>query len=310
MRKEPSTQDPVSRRDASSIDETPAFFTAGAETLFGILTRPVADPVGTALIALPGGGYIPSTHRNRMWVRLCRAAAAEGMHAIRFDYHGVGESTGAIHRYRLDEPFVDDLMGAVYWLEALGIDRFIAVGTCFGARTSLSAAHLISGLRGLVLISCPVQDFGEGEKASTHLAAQWSLGRYLRAALRPQVIKGLFDSRRRRSYRRLAGAKLRTLARPAGRNGSAAGSASPLFLQPLSLLVERGIPVLFVYGTDDMAYEAFRRALDGELGKLVARSASRIQVETVPGLLDGFPQIEAQERCLTVVREWIAIRRL
>lgn len=309
MREAPSTKNPDSRQDASSIDEIPAFFAAGAETLFGILTRPVADPVGTALIALPGGGYIPSTHRNQMWVRLCRAAAADGLHAMRFDYHGVGESTGAIHRYRLDEPFVDDLMGAVQSLEALGIDRFLSVGTCFGARTSLSAAHLIPGLAGLVLISCPVQDFGEGEKASTHLAAQWSLRRYLRAALRPRVITGLFDSRRRRSYRRLARAKLRTLARPAGRNGSADGLASPRFLEPLSQLMERGIPVLFVYGTDDMAYEAFRRALDGALGKLVDRSESGIQVETVPGLLDGFPQIEAQERCLTIVREWIASRR-
>jgi len=306
MTEAPGTRTKSRGRVASSKNETPTFFAAGDETLFGILTHPIADPVGMGVIALPGGGYIPSTHRNRMWVRLCRAAAAEGLHALRFDYHGVGESTGVIRRYRLDEPFVDDLMGAVHWLEDDGIDRFITVGTCFGARTALSASGLIPGLAGLALISCPVRDFGEGEKASTHIATEWPMGRYVRSALRPQVLVGLFDARRRRSYSRLAKAKLHALARGSGGKGSAEGSASPNFLQPLSQLVERRIPVLFVYGTDDMAYEAFRGALDGRLGELVARSESRIQVETVPGLLDGFPQIEAQDRCLTIVREWIA----
>ena len=309
MREEPRVRTSDRRRVATSWDETPTLFAAGGETLFGILTRATAAPVGTAVIAIQGGAYVPSTHRNRMWVRLCRAVAAEGLHAMRFDYHGVGESTGVVQRYRLDEPFVDDLMGAVGWLQAEGIERFIAVGTCFGARTALSAAGQIAGLAGLVLISCPVRDFEQEEKTSTHLADHWSLGRYVRNAVRPQVLIGLFDARRRRSYSRLAKAKLHTLARSGRGKGSADRYASPNFLQPLSQLVERRIPVLFVYGAEDMAHEAFSGALGGRLGELVSRDQSPIRVETVPGLLDGFPQIEAQDRCLTIVREWITSHR-
>ena len=124
----------------TSRSETPFYFPVGDETLFGILTEPSGDPSGTVAVLLRGAAQGPSAGRNQASARMCRRFAEEGMHAVRFDYRGVGDSTGTVERFRLDQPFEDDLKGATGWLRDRGMDRFALVGTCFGARTALACA--------------------------------------------------------------------------------------------------------------------------------------------------------------------------
>lgn len=133
-------------------EESLCFFPAAGEMLFGALTRPRRPRSDVVVTMLTGGGYITSTHRNRLNVRLARRVASAGYNAFRFDYHGTGESGGTAESFYLDSPFVDDLRGAISWLESQGLSRHVLVGTAFGARTALVAAPAMSGVEGVVLI--------------------------------------------------------------------------------------------------------------------------------------------------------------
>jgi pimeloyl-ACP methyl ester carboxylesterase len=256
----------------TTSQETPVFFPAGQETLFGILTSPTVEAIGSAVIFLPTGGLLPSPNRNRLAVRFCRRLASEGYHAMRFDYRGVGESTGVARHLRLDEPFVDDVEGAIRWIQGQGIGKYVLVGSCFGARTALAWARRANGVQGIVLISAPVSNLG------ARSAAEWAGGEYPTPRLRLQAL------------RRLA-------------------MVNPDFLEPLADLVERRVPILFVYGTSDRDYEEFQRSRDGRLGTILKRGGSRIEVKTLTGRLHGFPQLGPQDAVIELISKWLHRQR-
>lgn len=296
-------------------DETLLYFPAGEETLFGIFTRPTVDPLGIAVIVLPGGGG-GTTNRNGISVRLCRRLAAEGYHSLRFDYHGIGESTGIVEQFRVDEPFTEDLEGAVRWVEAQGIDKIVLFGNCFGARTALSYAPEVAGLVGVAMGSPGPRDFAMGERTSTRLAIEWSFRDYVVKALNPKTARELLDPKVRAKARRAVKTKWAALVNKVkGRLGMKVTQdarlvpISPLFLEPLEALVEREVPILFIYGEEDDFYQEFLRAKAGKLGKILARGNGSVDVRTLPGEVHGFARTRAQGPVIDVVSEWLADRR-
>lgn len=300
---------------ATSRQETPVFFRAGGHRLFGVFTRPTADPVGVAVVVLPGAEHNTSTGRNRFTVRLCRRLAVAGYHAMRLDYHGVGESTGTIDRFRLDDPFVQDLDGTVRWIERQGVHRFVLVGWCFGARTSLAYAAEAPGVQGLVLISVPVRDYERGERSITRVALEESVWAILRRGLRPATLRELVgDERRRRRVVRLARAKGRVLrARLRGR-GPGRGDdplwVSPQFVDQVGRLVSRRVPVLFVFGTGDDVYEDFVRARAGRLGHILEAGERTAQVVVLEGQVHGLSGVRLQDDLLGIVQGWLGRGRV
>lgn len=296
--------------EAPLAEEEPAFFSAGSETLFGILTRPNVKSLGIAVVMLPGGaGTRLSSNRNRLSVRFARRVSQLGYHAFRFDFHGAGESTGAEEFLRLDQPFVDDVDGAVRWLRQQGVSRFVLIGSCFGARTALASASRLSGVRGAVLISPPVRDYGEGERVVTRLANDWSIWRYLGRALRPRVLMGFFTRDRRPVYAKAARLKWRSLQSRlrVGSRAEGEGVASPKFTEPLMNLLERRIPVLILYGDAEESYQEFRQARRGRLAALL--EGADATVSTLPGSVHGFTSVEIQDAVLDVVADWLARQR-
>ena len=76
--------------EVSCESEDATFFPAGQDQLFGVLTSPVLHARGIALIMLAGGATL-SFDVNRWPVRLCRRAAALGLHAFRSTITGWGK---------------------------------------------------------------------------------------------------------------------------------------------------------------------------------------------------------------------------
>ena len=77
--------------------EETALFACAGDTLLGILTKP-ETPADTGVIVLVGGPhYRIGSHRQ--FVLLSRGMAAAGYAALRFDYRGVGDSTGELHTF-------------------------------------------------------------------------------------------------------------------------------------------------------------------------------------------------------------------
>lgn len=251
---------------ARGYDDIPAFFAVGDETLFGVLAEPVGGENGKTVTMLTGGGYVTSTHRNRAYVRLARRLTALGYRSFRFDYHGTGESTGTVDAFNLEEPFVEDLRGAISWLEGRSLTQHVLVGSCFGARTALAAAPEVEELHGVVLISPPVRD------------AWWD------PKTRRRIYRGEFDG---------------------ADHGPKAVEASALFLEPLGRLIERAVPILVLYGEQEDLFAHFQEAEDGQLGRMLSSAGGVVQVRTLAGHVQGFTSLDVQDRVLRHVEEWL-----
>jgi pimeloyl-ACP methyl ester carboxylesterase len=250
------------------------------------------------------GGASLSFDVNRWPVRLCRRAAALGFHGFRFDYHGIGESAGSAERFDLGSPFVADAHAAMDWLEGIGVHRFVLVGSCFGARTALSAAEH-RGVAAVALVSPPVRDFEMGERSVTRLTNELSLAAYVRRAFRPSVIRGLFHGKGK-SYRKIASAKLRKVSRPRAPDGNPGHryEVSRNFLDPLSDLERRKVPLLFIFGTEDDLFKEFDRAFPSGAARGL-REARHVEVVELPGEVHGFKSLAVQEAVIDCVASWI-----
>ncbi len=294
--------------------ERPIAFAVREDTLFGILTAPLGEANGTAVVLLSGGHFVSSIGRNRISVRLARHLAAMGYHVLRFDYHGVGESTGTVRRYRLDQPFVADLEGAVRWLDGLGLSRVVLVGSCFGARTALAAVDRLGAIAGLVLMSTPLGDYAVGEGGPTRMAQDGGFTSYALSGIRRGAVGRLRDAEYRRRYAEIiqtwGSAKMRSLAgRLSGtaRAGEADG-VSPHFLRHLEAAVRRRLPMLLLYGTAEEFYQEFGRALPGIVGRLLDRAGPLVTVRTIEGTVHGFPALAIQDAVMDEITSWIGGR--
>ncbi|MDH3591923.1 MAG: hypothetical protein OER88_08600 [Planctomycetota bacterium] len=85
-------------------------------------------------------------------VGLWRAAAAAGLRSLRYNFRGVGASTGALtHRSPLA---TDDLAGAI---DFLGGGPLLAIGYSYGARTTLHAILAGAPIERAVLVALPTR---------------------------------------------------------------------------------------------------------------------------------------------------------
>jgi pimeloyl-ACP methyl ester carboxylesterase len=297
----------------NSRSETTAFFPAGREQLFGIITSSGTSN-GTAVVAVAGGGHHTSAHLARLSVRLCRRAAERGYPALRFDYHGVGESTGDLSEYRFSSPFVEDLAAALRWARAEGMTRFVPVGLCFGARTALAAAASDPEIVGIVPVSLPLGDLRQGEGTPARRTEQMGPWRLLASGLRPQVLRGFFRARSFRRQVRTAATHLRVAARTLGRRvrpgaadrDSNESGVSPGLVRDLAALATRGVPMLFVYGEEDPFYRQFLQASERELAPILRHAGSLMRVLTVPEAVRPYENVSGQERMLEGIDGWLA----
>lgn len=278
--------------------ETPIFFDASGDDLFGVFTRPDREANGIAVLTLFGGGPFPTLGKNQVRVRLTRQLAELGYHVLRIDYRGIGESGGEPRVPTLDNLWVDDAVGAIRWLRDQGFDRVLVVGVCFGARTALAVFPEIKDLAGMVLIAAPV---GEANHRETIIAQPWSW--YLKRAMSPRAMRlilgGDTTARRRRSalkerVQRTVGRGTPALERPKQAH------ASPQFLEPMATLLQSQVPVLLLYGRGDDFFSSFERSLKGRLGQLIDASPS-VSVRITDESLAGLASIETQEIVLNEV---------
>lgn len=291
-----------------TLEHRPVFFPEGDNSIFGIFT-PAPEPKGPAVVILSGGLHGTSTiGRNRLFLRMAERLAAAGYHALRFDYHGIGESTGLAASFGSDAPFARDAVAAVRWLESQGIDQTVLLGKCFGSRLAWAAARDIESLAAMVVVDSPMRHFGKGErKITSHANAPVS--DLARRSLRLHTLRGLLDARRRTSYALIVRAKVRALRRrlagSADEESSGMDGVSRSLVTSFQGLVEREVPVLFLYGTDDQAYGEFQQARAGHLGRLIERGGPRVEVRTIAGTVTGFAYVDIQDTVIANVTDWL-----
>jgi pimeloyl-ACP methyl ester carboxylesterase len=286
----------------SSRDEQPAFFEAGTETLFGIFTRPRSGGADSALIMVPSAERLG--YRNRVGVMLSHRLAARGHQVFRFNYRGCGESTGKAGRFRLDDLFTTDAVGATAWLRGQGVERFLYSGSCFGARTSLAAAALEPAAAGVIVVSMPMIDYASGERG-TRGTARAPISSLARRALRRKTLRGLRDRDVRRMYAEAIRHKLRRFFRRRATTDDG-DTISPELLRSLTSLIERRVPLLFIYGEHDTAYKEFLEARQGRFERLLEQAGDAVEIRVIPGVLHGWSSIPAGEEAVGLMTEWVS----
>jgi pimeloyl-ACP methyl ester carboxylesterase len=294
------------------------FFSSKSETLLGVLTPPATDPTdrpsastsGSGTVIASGGWLGVPSGRNRALVRLAWELAASGVTALRFDYRGVGESTGSIDRFDLERPFVDDLLAAVHEGRSLGIQRSYLVGFCFGALTALAAAPKLDQVEGLVLVSAPwlIRNEWTKDRGQARLADRATMSKAIRLLLAPTLLRDIFRPERRRWYANILRAKSARFMR-LGRGRTSLGAADPRVSPDLLQLIEgafrRDLRVLMVYGSSDASYDDFLRAKDGPLGELLERYASLVEVVLLEGDVHGLGRLRVQEAVIEAITTWV-----
>ena len=175
--------------DANSATEEVLGFQCEGEQLWGILHRP-AKPRSRAVLVVVGG---PQTRvgSHRQFVLLARGLAAAGYPCLRFDYRGMGDSTGSIRNF---EAIDEDITAA---LDALGcavpeVTNVALWGLCDAASAALFIAPREPRLSGLVLLNPWVRS--EQGLARSYLK-RYYLQRLTSRELWSKVFSGEFDYR-------------------------------------------------------------------------------------------------------------------
>ena len=118
--------------------ERPLSFACHEDTLAGILAAP-DEPATTGVIVLVGGPqYRVGSHRQ--FVLLSRALAAAGYPVLRFDYRGMGDSTGDARDFT---QLSEDVRAAIDALQMQlpSVTRVALWGLCDGASAALLYSH-------------------------------------------------------------------------------------------------------------------------------------------------------------------------
>ncbi len=127
-------------------------FSCADEHLMGILALPDA-PLDTGVVIIVGGPqYRAGSHRQ--FVLLSRALAVAGHAVLRFDYRGMGDSTGDLQNF---ETVNADIACAIDTLQAgvPGLRKVVLWGLCDGASAALLYCQAAHDLRvgGLCLLN-------------------------------------------------------------------------------------------------------------------------------------------------------------
>lgn len=230
--------------------EHPVYFAAGSETLMGVLTTASEPTHDVAALLATGGWHGTHTDRNRWFVDLARSLAVElGVASLRFDYHGVGESTGQPGRFRLDEPYTTDVCAAYDCLRAQGFARVLGVGHCFGAHSLLSALSEQRSMEGVALISMPLVRHAAGTPKIAQVIRHTSRRELARRALRPSSLATLGDANVRRGYLKAAKTLIPSPSR--GRAGPISRRQPTIGLDALRQALRTDVRVLLAYGDGD-----------------------------------------------------------
>lgn len=125
-------------------------FRAGGEELLGVLHPGAPQASRGVLVVVGGPQYRVGSHRQ--FLLLARHLAAHGVPVLRFDYRGMGDSSGPLRNF---EQIDDDIASAidVFQAERPAVRKVVIWGLCDAASAALLYAFRDPRVTGLVLLN-------------------------------------------------------------------------------------------------------------------------------------------------------------
>ena len=138
----------------------PLFIDAGDDTVATVVSMPDGPPEGLVVVLAGIGRHV--VIGGTLAALLAEPLASEGLATLRVDYAGVGDSPGVVSSWTaadVSREAAATSRAVSTVREALGVDRFVSVGTCFGSRVAL---RLVSdpAWGGTVCLAPPILDPG------------------------------------------------------------------------------------------------------------------------------------------------------
>jgi len=147
-----------------------------------------AEQSDLAVLCL-NAGLVHHVGPHRMHVLLARALAARGIHCLRLDQSGIGDSAVRADDTPVEEIPVREIEEAISELESRGCHRFILFGICSGAVTAAKAVLGNSKIAGIVMVNT-------GADPNADVDPQYAAQFYLKSSARnPRAWKNLFTGR-------------------------------------------------------------------------------------------------------------------
>jgi len=238
--------------------ERPFFFECAGDQLLGIVSLPedAALPTVGVLIVVGGPQYRAGSHR--LFVKLARHAAEQGVAAMRFDYRGMGDATGDMRSF---ESVNDDLGAAMraFQEQVPSLQRIVLWGLCDGASAACMYAPHDARVAGLILLNPWVHTL---EGAAQTKLRHYYLQRVFSAALWRKLMSGQVPSLRpfltqistllRMRLQRLLGSDAASTAQ-----ANRTINALPLPQRTGHLLARSGAPVAVMLSDDDKVAREF-----------------------------------------------------
>lgn len=172
---------------AAHFEERAVHFACDDSWLCGIVSVPQQTFSRGVLIIVGGPQYRAGSHRQ--FTLLARHLAAQGVPAMRFDYRGMGDSTGDARTF---ESVDDDLRCAIdkFMAEVPQLKEVVLWGLCDAASAALFYAYRDPRVAGLVLLN-PWVRTEEGIAKAT--LKHYYITRLFEHDLWQKILRGRFD---------------------------------------------------------------------------------------------------------------------
>jgi len=242
-------------------------FPCAGDELLGIVAVPEQPAATGVLIVVGGPQYRVGSHRQ--FLLLSRALAAAGYPVMRFDYRGMGDSSGTLRNF---EAVDEDIAAAIdaFYRHCPQLERVVLWGLCDAASASLLYCDASDDPRvqGLVLLNPWV-------RSATTLARTQAKHYYRQRLLQGEFWRKLLSGKV--GIGRSSSGLARSLLALFGKGGSAHRDGELSFQQRMARgLAAKRRPVLLVLSEDDYTAREFVECITTDADWKAALSAASV----------------------------------
>lgn len=240
-----------------NVVETPVVFLCQRDDLIGIIHQP-EDPVAIGVLVVVGGPqYRVGSHRQ--FVLLARMLAGNGVPVMRFDYRGMGDSSGTVRSF---SDVDNDIKSAIdiFYQNTPNLDGVVIWGLCDAASAASFYAYQDERMKGLILLNPWV--YTEQGAAKTYLR-HYYLQRICNLDFWRKVFSFQFNYRQSFSslisiFSDLLKPSVKKIKSSESRSLVLVDSGLPLPVRVRECLQRFKSPILFILSGNDLTADEFR----------------------------------------------------